>query len=134
MLRIGSYALQQHGLLPIGRKVKDIDFIMTFPEFNAWRPSARTLLRRPLGPNHFVVQTEGRIFDAEIAWPGSAAETLLADERGLCSSGSGMDIPASLPALLALKLSHRYLKNSPHFLKTMHDIQFLRSRGVELTP
>lgn len=33
---------------------------------------------------------------------------------------------------LMMKLSHRYLKNSPHFLKTMRDIQFLRSKGITL--
>jgi hypothetical protein len=32
--------------------------------------------------------------------------------------------------LLTLKLSHRYLRNSPHFYKTMMDIRNLRSAGV----
>ena len=31
-----------------------------------------------------------------------------------------------------LKMSHRYLKNSPHFLKTMHDIHILRSYQCEI--
>lgn len=134
MLRIGSYALKQHKLLPPYRLVRDIDLIMTFSEFNAWRPWLPTILRRPIGPNKFVLQTTKQIFEVEIAWPGTAAEALLGDERGLCEGGSALDVPASLPALLALKLSHRYLKNSPHFLKTMRDIQHLRSHGVELTP
>jgi hypothetical protein len=34
--------------------------------------------------------------------------------------------------LLLLKLSHRYRKDSPHFLKTMRDIQFLRNKGVSV--
>lgn len=32
--------------------------------------------------------------------------------------------------LLSIKLSHRFLKNSPHFLKTMGDIWALREAGV----
>lgn len=135
MLRIGSYAMRHHDLLPPYRAVLDIDLIMTFPEFNTWSPCSNIALRRPISPNKFVVQeTLGTIWEVEIAWPGSAAEALLAEERGLCAGGAELDICASPPALLALKLSHRYLKNSPHFLKTMRDIQFLRSHGVELTP
>jgi hypothetical protein len=41
-------------------------------------------------------------------------------------------IVATPPVLLALKLSHRYLKNSPHFLKTMNDINYLRGKGAVL--
>src|SRR5699024_4000026 len=33
---------------------------------------------------------------------------------------------------LAIKLSHRYLKNNPFFLKTMSHIQYLRGKGVTL--
>jgi hypothetical protein len=33
---------------------------------------------------------------------------------------------ASLETLYLLKMSHRYLKNSPHFLKTMNDIHLIR--------
>lgn len=34
--------------------------------------------------------------------------------------------------LYLLKMSHRFKKNSPHFLKTMEDIHFLRSLGAEI--
>jgi hypothetical protein len=33
-----------------------------------------------------------------------------------------------------LKMSHRYLKDSPHFLKTMRDIHFMRKHGAVIQP
>jgi hypothetical protein len=33
-----------------------------------------------------------------------------------------------------LKMSHRYLKNSPHFHKTMGDIKIMRAQGAKLQP
>lgn len=39
---------------------------------------------------------------------------------------------ASLNVCLMLKMSHRYLKNNPHFLKTMRDIHNLREMGATI--
>lgn len=40
---------------------------------------------------------------------------------------------ASLDTLYMLKMSHRYLKDSPHFLKTMHHCKYLRKMGATIT-
>ena len=40
----------------------------------------------------------------------------------------------SINVLYMLKMSHRYLKNSPHFLKTLRDIQYLRRMGAVIQP
>jgi hypothetical protein len=79
----------------------------------------------------------GYIAEAEVAWPDSRAERLynfvLADEGTHYKEMGGLTFAyPSLNVLLLLKMSHRYLKDSPHFLKTMRDIQFLRSRGAFL--
>lgn len=39
---------------------------------------------------------------------------------------------ATADMCLAIKMSHRFLKNNPFFNKTMHDIHFLRRAGVTL--
>jgi hypothetical protein len=39
---------------------------------------------------------------------------------------------ATADMCLAIKMSHRFLKNNPFFNKTMHDIQYLRREGVTL--
>lgn len=64
------------------------------------------------------------IVEAEIAWPGTSGEDLLK-----LYSGS-----APLNVLYMLKMSHRYLKNSPHFKKTMDDIRYFRTLGARITP
>lgn len=71
------------------------------------------------------------IIDAEIVEdsPLLAADAL---ELGLRDSSAklkfcNVEIPMATPDMVyTLKMSHRYLKNSPHFLKTMEDIWLLR--------
>jgi hypothetical protein len=55
----------------------------------------------------------------EIAWEGSSGETLLE----LSNKVSVINLNYTL------KMSHRYLKDNPHFLKTMADIHYLRALG-----
>jgi hypothetical protein len=70
------------------------------------------------------------IIEAEIAWSDSTAKSLL----DLHDKYQKVDtaVPfidaqfASIDELLALKLSHRYLKNNPYFEKTRNDISILR--------
>jgi hypothetical protein len=39
---------------------------------------------------------------------------------------------ADVNTCYALKMSHRFLRNSPHFMKTMRDIHYLRSIGATI--
>lgn len=64
--------------------------------------------------------------EAELAWAGTSAERILK----YCIDRKTYNAP--LEVLLMMKLSHRYLKNSPHFLKTMEDIWTFRKWGVKL--
>lgn len=73
--------------------------------------------------------------EAEITWDGSTAKMLhdliLADPKTIYADGLAY---ASLDVCYMLKMSHRYLKNSPHFLKTMKDIRNLRQFGAAIRP
>lgn len=122
MLIIGSQAMKYWGILPAGREPRDTDAICTFEEFQSW--SARIKEERgiqrcvPISAKKFHIRDNtGWNYEFEIAWEGSAAAELLAQYSGY----------APLEVLYALKMSHRYLKDSPHFLKTMQDIQYLRT-------
>lgn len=127
MLIVGSQAMQHHfpdaGIVP-----KDTDIIGTMDEFRAW---SKTFARgdislcKPLSADKMHVRTkDGWNYEFEIATPGNSSYDLWMYEfEGF----------ASLEVLLMLKLSHRYRRNSPHFLKTMRDIQKLRAHGVELS-
>lgn len=120
MLLIGSAALKWHGI-DIGRTPGDEDYICTFEQFQEWTRKKKDIIKscQPLSDTKFHVLTnEGLNIEFEIAWEGTAARQLLD-----LHFGSGVP---SLDWLYALKMSHRYLKNSVHFLKTMRDIQMLR--------
>ena len=119
MLLIGSKALlaRDIGLL---RSVSDTDYICTYTEYEKFISQNRVGMKTyyPLSDKKFIANWNNQIYEFEIAWPGSTAAGLLnlASLSRECVASPGM--------CLALKLSHRYLRNSPHFLKTMRDIQY----------
>lgn len=120
MITIGSRAMEFHNILPEGREVNDWDFICTFSEFRKWTRFNKSNIKSctPLSDSSYHVRFfDGMNYEFEIAWEGTSGADLLSvfKEDHLCPSWQ-----------LAMKLSHRYLKNSPHFLKTMRDIQHLR--------
>lgn len=121
MLLIGSMALRNQGF-DIGRSAGDVDYICTFDQFQKWTRENKQIIRRcvPLSDTKFhVLSHSGMNYEFEIAWEGTAARQLLDIYEG---HGE-----ASADWCYALKMSHRYLKDSVHFLKTMRDIQFLRT-------
>lgn len=130
MLIIGSQALAHHfpeaGIVP-----RDTDIICTLEEFREYMKrfeKGDVILCKPLSASKIHVRTkDGWNYEFEIAEPGNTAQFLL-DYFDIGQEGSF----APPHVLLALKLSHRYLRNSPHFLKTMRTIQFLRKQGVTL--
>ena len=131
MLIIGSQAMNQHypefGIVP-----NDTDLIGTLDEFRSWsRNFAKgdIILCKPLTGTKMHVRTkDGHNYEFDIASPGDTNQFLL-DYFDVHPSGVTFAPPH---VLLALKLSHRYRRNSPHFLKTMRDIQFLRGQRVTI--
>lgn len=121
-LLIGSVAGAHNGLLA---KPMDIDYIADFEtakeilkDCTSVRPmnSGKTLVGRMRG---------GLMIEVMIAWPGTTNEEILARNEGRKY--------ADLNTLYLLKMSHRYLRNSPHFRKTMRHIKLMRERGAKIT-
>lgn len=75
------------------------------------------------------------IIEAEIAWRNTTAAALvdLVKNDSDTIIKDGLLIP-SIDFLYMLKMSHRYLKNSPFFLKTMEDIHNFRLLGAKINP
>lgn len=144
MLVIGSKALQLHGYT-MDAEPNDLDLVGTWEEVEAFKKVFNPKHSFPInnGDTWFMRRADGFICEIEIAWPDSRAETLLAfsaehdyprtDVReGYDGVLDGFQV-ASRNLLYLLKMSHRYLKNSPHFYKTMRDIKRLRELGCELS-
>jgi hypothetical protein len=148
MLLVGSRALRHAGaqyLTPDVKRQWDFDFISTYEEFVAAKKKIKNITRSyPTNKGKaIVVHTQSAIYEFEIAWPGSTAEELLS----ICKVDNSIARPAEMsfdvfsgietfiarPNLIfTLKKSHRFLKDSPHFLKTMLDFRHLRSMGCEV--
>lgn len=138
MLLIGSHALRFHGI-ETGRKAPDIDLVGTFDELEQLTRCLRQsgpVDSIPLTNNKTVLRTKNTLVEFEIAWSDSTSNDLVGrfltqavGEKKLL--GQTVYVPP-LDILYTLKMSHRYLKNSPHFRKTRHDIMLLRSRGAKI--
>jgi hypothetical protein len=123
---IGSVALKQVLGMTYGRLNADIDAIATFDEAVKFLKEANCNVIYPINQGKTLVGKNplGVIFEISIAWPGSTNEELL---KYLDSAEV-----APLNVLYALKMSHRYLRNSPHFYKTMADIRLMRKHGAKI--
>jgi len=137
MLLIGSHALNQNLPSSIGRKCMDYDLIATYSEYENWiKDKQFDYLMPHNGAKKMIAKNKDNIFEFEIAWPGSSAEALLeaihkdnSTVNDFLGYFSKVLIP-DLNFLYMIKMSHRFLKNSPHFLKTMHDINLMKSYGA----
>ena len=142
IIRIGSSALQYH--IPSIKVGKDIDLIMTYEDYQIFRDSFKSapcdehlIAHYPISNGKkFVIKTSENIYEIEIAWPNSTAEEfmkLVMDDTESYKAGDfgGCLIP-DIDALYALKMSHRFLRNSPHFIKTMDHIRLMRDYGADI--
>ncbi len=88
------------------------------------------------GKKLFVLLAEygdSLIVEGEMVWPGNTAEQFVKIVEADPGTKKTHDyLVPSLDLLYLLKMSHRYLRNSPHFLKTMEDILDLRKLGAKI--
>lgn len=144
MLLVGSKALRAFGdkyLSPKANRSWDTDWIATYEDFEEFKELSANVLQRIVPLNRgktIAMHCKGeKPNEFEIAWEGSTAEELLKIvlEENLAvfriENGEGFYI-AKPEVIFTLKKSHRFLRDSPHFLKTMHDYHYLRDE-VKLT-
>jgi hypothetical protein len=122
---IGSAALLALGH-DTGRRIGDYDFIGTWAyakrEMDRYKARGGKIFWR--AANKITLRADDLPHEIEIAWPGSTAERFL---QACDTASTGKRIP-SLDMLYTLKMSHRFLRNSPHFEKTRDDIYFMVTR------
>lgn len=119
------------------REPSDLDLIGSYDEAIGFCKSQKEL--KSLVPidngNKLHAKFYTTNIEVEIAWSGSSAEKIM----NLISTDPETQVMKnflipSIHVLYLLKMSHRYLKNSPFFKKTMDDIWYLRSLGAEVKP
>lgn len=134
LVAIGSKAALFY--LDLHRKPTDLDLVGSLDEAQAWftKNWGKAKVSCPIAEGKkWLLRTGKLICEVELTWPGSSAQELhdLAIQEGF--TANEIFIP-SLDFLYMLKLTHRYRKNSPHFLKTMRDIWLMRAEGAKLRP
>jgi len=140
---IGSQAL--HKRFPDSREPKlDYDMMGTVQEFTELAKELSKIHGEITAVKHsedgdkvYAFFKDNMVLECEIAWPGTLTEKLVdwvnqSEEWLDFSIGDVWVRVPPLNFLYMLKMSHRYKKNSPHFLKTMRDIQFMRSKGAKI--
>lgn len=137
---IGSNALQFRGY-KLDREPADWDYIGTYDNavtrFRTAKATLRSLIPTSEGKKLVAKYKDAVPCEAEIAWPGSLTEELmrlvLDDPETLHLEFHNLYVP-SINILYMLKMSHRYLRNSPHFTKTHRDIMYMRELGAVIEP
>lgn len=131
---IGSQAIVKQGV-PF-KTPRDLDFVCTYDELIAFAKTVDFGHKESYpsnGGKKWVIKGTKLIVEAELAWPDSIAaelvQLILADKKTLYADGFAY---ASIDVCYMLKMSHRYLRNSPHFLKTMRHIHMLRKMGAKI--
>lgn len=143
MLLIGSAALNYHKFVRIP---KDYDFIAYRAELLEFEENLKdSIIYKDVNGNKIQYLVNGLgVVEIEIAEHNNSAEQLLNilynPKNSILISDNNYNGKwglleeckiASIPVLYTLKMSHRYLKNSPHFLKTMSDIHYMpHTRGM----
>lgn len=135
MILIGSKAIKFH--VPSWRQPQDVDLVATYEEAEKYQKAHKSKVCYPIdsGKSIYMKASDGQITEIEVAWEGSRAEKLIkfieSDKDTV--EWLGVKVP-SLDVLYTLKMSHRYLKDSPHFKKTLDDILELRKLGAKIRP
>ena len=134
---IGSSALSHH---INGIASKDVDLVGTYDEIVEFARAMNASSFIPINEGKYIKFTIGKkIFEAEVAYPDSSAEQLINvvknEDWWTCTGEFHKDFPIVVPSLdflYTLKMSHRYLRNSPHFHKTRKDILTMRQYDANI--
>jgi len=139
MILIGSRALKIRAPFILRRQPLDYDFICSFEEYeNYLNINKNKVIKAYDIPGNKIIKIieSDSINEFEIIEKNKSSEMFKdlvnADPETIISK-EGYKIP-SLDLLFTLKSSHKYLKNSPHFWKTMLDYSLMKIAGAQIKP
>lgn len=129
MLAIGSYAYKSYKpeITP-----QDLDYMCTDKELDEQIEYFSTMKDFTINkrtPDYCHLFCNGMNYEFYIAHDNNSTEQLMKYCNAFDSTD---DIIAPLNVLYCIKMSHRYLRNSPHFLKTRSHIRDMEKMGASL--
>ena len=132
MLITGSCAIKYW--FPVFRETKDIDYLCTRDEYETFIKANKKniILIKGGKKKHKTVYTVYMNGSSPIEF--DVGENENSTEQFLNYYGNLEENYISITPdyIYAMKMSHRFKKNSPHFNKTMDDITFLRLKGCSI--
>lgn len=139
LVLIGSRALAIQAPKLLRRQPLDFDYIATQDGFDAWQEQFGRHLsvqeEIQISENKKAIKAKEGIIEFEFAKKGTNSEQFLSlvSEDSQSKETKLGTIP-SLDMLFALKTSHRYLKDSPHFWKNLFDYHAMKKAGAKVRP
>ncbi len=139
MILIGSRALALRAPGALHRKPLDFDWVCTQAEYDEWMEKNS----HKINPTKIYPVNEGKKMvvegdtncEFEFIEPGTSNELLnelVSKDPETIQTPFGM-VP-SFDMLFTIKSSHKYLKNSPHFWKTLLDYHVMKQMGAKVRP
>jgi len=137
MILVGSRALLLQAPKLLARKPKDFDFVCSKEEFDVWMEENSSKVHpTKIYPEKNKMIVEGATnCEFEIIQPGTSSEMMLnlvKDDPETLATPFGL-VP-NVDMLFTIKTSHRYLRNSPHFWKTVLDYHVMKRSGAVVRP
>ena len=139
MILIGSRALYLRCKQALMRKPVDFDFVATRQEADKWIAANQTKVGAekiyPEKNGEKLIVEGATNVEFEIVHPGTSSEMLYKMVQG---NPESIETPfgwvPTFDMLFTLKASHKYLKNSPHFWKTVADYHIMKRLGATIRP
>lgn len=111
----------------------DIDMMMTTDEFDLWYEGFKKAWKNfeivTKTKDYCHIKTEHDNYEIYFGHSNNSTEQLL---NYMEKHNTETNIKIRKNVLYAIKMSHRFLKNSPHFLKTLKDISTLKVMGANM--
>ena len=133
MILLGSFALFYANQALLDRTPSDIDYLCTQEQLDQWI-AINKVTPELLENGSLVAKIDDIIFEFDVVKSGKSSELLYNfidsdPNTTICDLGR---VP-SLNVLFAIKTSHRFRKNSPHFWKTLFDWHKMKKAGATVT-
>ena len=137
MILVGSRALKLRAPALLMRNPLDFDWVLSQEEYESWieKESFKVNPTKIYSQkNKMIVEGETNC-EFEIIKKDTSSDLLndlVSSDKDTIKTSMGL-IP-SLDMLFTIKSSHKYLKNSPHFWKTLIDYHVMKKCGAQVRP